>query len=247
MKFFGGEDIKLHQISAKTLGMLALRPHCPRCCWIKLKCKLPYQKFPGIFSSIDSYTKKVVHGHMDQNKTTPSWLHGIGNITGYITPPHYSKFQIPLTDHGILMTGTADAIFTLADGSISIVDYKTSRFSKAQSYSMPQYIVQLNGYAKIAETIGLGKVSKLALIYMEPQTTEQDAIAKDNNHDNGFKIDFQANIVNVELAPDKFLSPVIKKARKLLDLNIPPQSIANCKECNLLMQLYSRCHFSTDH
>ncbi len=245
MKFFGGEDIKLHQISAKTFGMLALRPHCPRCCWIKLKCKLPYQKFPGIFSSIDSYTKKVVHGYMDQHRSAPTWLQDIGNITGYIDPPHYSKFQIPLKDYGLLMTGVADVIFTLKDGTICIADYKTATFSKAQGILMPQYQVQLNGYAMIAEKIGLGKISKLALIYMEPQTTEHDATAKDNNHNNGFKMNFQANIVNVELAPDKFLSPVIKKARKLLDLNIPPQSTANCKECNLLMQLYCSCHFST--
>lgn len=237
MKFFGGEDIQLHQISAKTLGMLALRPHCPRCCWIKLKCKLPYQKFPGIFSSIDSYTKKVVHGYMDQHEIAPSWLHEIGIITGYINPPHYSKFQIPLPDYGILMTGTADAIFTLKDGTVSIADYKTSRFSKAQGYSMPQYIVQLNGYAKIAEKIGLGKVSKLSLVYTEPQTSEQDALLKVNNHDLGFKMDFHAKIVNVELFPDKFLLPVLKIAQELFALNNPPVGRVGCKECELMIGL----------
>ena len=237
MKFFGGEDITLHQISAKTLGMLALRPHCPRCCWIKLKCKLPYQKFPGIFSSIDAYTKKVVHGYMDQHKTAPPWVHDIGNITGYIVPPHYSKFQIPLAEYGILMTGAADLILTLEDGSICIADYKTSRFSRAHAASMPQYTVQLNGYAMIAEKIDLGKVSKLALIYMEPRTTELDATAKDNNHGNGFKMDFHANIVNVELAPGKFLSPVLKTAQQLLALGTPPEGRVGCKDCALMNDL----------
>lgn len=237
MKFFGGENIKLNQISAKTLGMLALKPYCPRCCWIKLKCKLPYQKFPGIFSSIDSYTKKVVHGYMDQHNCPPPWLKEIGGITGYIDPPHYSKFQIPLQEYRILMTGAADLILSLEDGSICIVDYKTSRFSKAQAASIPQYQVQLNGYAMIAERIGLGKVSKLALVYMEPQTKKQDAIDKDNNHDNGFKMDFFANIINVELAPDKFLSPVLKTAQELFVLDRLPKGMTDCNNCELLSEI----------
>ncbi len=237
MKFFGGEDIQLHQISAKTLGMLALRPHCPRCCWIKLKCKLPYQRFPGIFSSIDSYTKKVVHGYMDQNKSAPPWLRDIGNITGYINPPHYSKFQTPFREYGILMTGTADLILTLKEGTICIADYKTARFSKAQVILMPQYQVQLNGYAKIAEKIGMGHVSKLALIYMEPQTTEQDAIAKDNYCDDGFKMPFSAYIVSVATDPEKFLNPVLKTAQELLVLDRPPKGRDGCKECELLRSM----------
>ena len=218
--------------------MLALKPYCPRCCWIKLKCKLPYQKFPGIFSSIDSYTKKVVHGYIDQHHTAPTWLQEIGNITGYINPPHYSKFQIPLQEYGILMTGVADAIFTLEDGTICIADYKTSRFSKAQDSSMPQYIVQLNGYAKIAEKIGLGKVSKLTLIYMEPQTSEEDAIDKGNNNNgHGFKMEFNANIINVHLDPDKYLSSVLNTAQEIFALNKPPEERKTCKECELLNNL----------
>jgi len=50
------------RISAKTLGELALPDFCPRCFWLKLHAKhLPLQIFPGIFSSIDAYTKRVVH------------------------------------------------------------------------------------------------------------------------------------------------------------------------------------------
>jgi hypothetical protein len=49
------------QISAKNLGSLALQDFCPRCFYLKLKLrfKLPFQIFPGIFSSIDSYSKKI--------------------------------------------------------------------------------------------------------------------------------------------------------------------------------------------
>ena len=48
--------------SAKNLGELALPDSCPRCFWLKLRARqLPFQIFPGIFSSIDAYTKRVAH------------------------------------------------------------------------------------------------------------------------------------------------------------------------------------------
>lgn len=60
------EQIK---ISAKNLGQVALEDFCPRCYWIKLKTsnKLPYQIFPGIFSSIDAYTKKCAHALIEKD------------------------------------------------------------------------------------------------------------------------------------------------------------------------------------
>lgn len=56
------------KISAKNLGALAIPDACPRCFWIKNNIKsLPYQIFPGIFSSIDAYTKTgiTVSGMVD--------------------------------------------------------------------------------------------------------------------------------------------------------------------------------------
>ena len=61
------------QISGKDLGALAMRDFCPRCFWIQRRTKLPWQIFPGIFSSIDSYSKKVVHGQFDKSGM-PGWL-----------------------------------------------------------------------------------------------------------------------------------------------------------------------------
>ncbi|MEK7873958.1 MAG: hypothetical protein AAB502_08910, partial [Chloroflexota bacterium] len=56
-------------ISAKNLGGFAGPDACERCLWIGLHGKLPYQIFPGIFRSIDSYTKKVVHGFFRRTGT----------------------------------------------------------------------------------------------------------------------------------------------------------------------------------
>ena len=48
----------MKKVCAKTLGMPSF---CPRCFWLQMHYKLPYQIFPGIFSNIDSYTKNLVH------------------------------------------------------------------------------------------------------------------------------------------------------------------------------------------
>ncbi|MDO8465291.1 MAG: hypothetical protein Q7S46_08580 [Gallionella sp.] len=64
------------RISAKDLGTLAMEGFCARCFWIQRHAPegLPYQIFPGIFSSIDSYSKKVIHGWFDQRGGAPQWL-----------------------------------------------------------------------------------------------------------------------------------------------------------------------------
>ncbi len=83
-------------ISAKTLGGLALKTFCPRCFWIKMRCenKLPFQIFPGIFSSIDSYTKKITNLSYEKTKSVPKWMSSFGEIVKPVTAPHYSKFSI---------------------------------------------------------------------------------------------------------------------------------------------------------
>lgn len=49
------------RISAKTLGELACADFCSRCFWLKAKAKkLPFQIFPGIFSSGIPGTQTII-------------------------------------------------------------------------------------------------------------------------------------------------------------------------------------------
>jgi len=166
------------RISAKDLGELAKPGFCPRSFWLKRKARpLPFQIFPGIFSSIDAYTKRVVHGWVDE-LGLPAWLEGVGEITGYIDPPSYHTFQMHVKAYDILLTGTADAILELADGSVAIIDYKTAKYTANQDKLLPMYAAQLNGYAMIAEHLGMGDVSELALMDCEPVTDEDTATSE---------------------------------------------------------------------
>ena len=184
------------RISGKDLGALAMDTSCPRCFWVNRKAPagLPHQIFPGIFSSIDFYTKKIVHGWFDRQGAAPTWLSEFGVLRAYIDPPHFSKFQMIDESTNILLTGAPDAIFVRNDGSHLIGDYKTARFTKNQDSLLPVYEVQLNSYALIAEAIGISPVSAIALIYAEPRTEQADADRKENHDASGFSIGFAAKI-----------------------------------------------------
>jgi len=227
------------RISGKTLGELAVGSFCPRCFWLKLKMRnrLPFQIFPGIFSSIDSYTKQVVHARFDRHQAMPEWLAGLGDIAGYIEPPHWQQFNAVIDRHNILLTGVPDGLFVRPDESLLIVDYKTARFTTAQDELLPMYEVQLNAYALIAEACGLGRVSGFALIYMEPMT---DSTVDFNAHCNDirFSMGFSAHVREVNLDKDQ-LEPLLAKARELGDRSTPATGRAGCPDCDKARQVAS--------
>ena len=88
-------------ISATELGSYAGFRFCPRCAWIRMHVRaLPWQGFPGIFSSIDRYTKQVVTGHLQREGRLPSWMDEVGDTAEHIDPPHWSKFQATDGENG---------------------------------------------------------------------------------------------------------------------------------------------------
>ena len=235
------------RISAKNLGALALPNCCLRCFWLRLRMqhRLPFQSFPGIFSSIDVFTKRVVHAHFDQHGRAPDWLSDLGEISGYHEPPHYSKFNTLDEEYNILITGTADGIFDRTDKSILIVDYKTARFTGKQDSLFPLYEVQLNAYAMIGECCGFSPVSGLALIYMEPMT---DA-GQDRRQCRafGFEMGFNAHVLEVDVDPS-LVRPLLAKTRKICESRVAPPSRPGCKDCRQVEELVSiRCAEPRSH
>ncbi len=224
-------------ISAKNLGGVAMPGFCPRCFWITEHAEgIPYQIFPGIFSSIDAYGKRLVHGWFDRHQSAPPWLSPLGNVKGYVNPPHYSKFSILDRASNVNLRGTPDGILVMGDGSHLIVDYKTAKFTDHQDALFPMYQVQLNAYAVIGEQKGLAPVSGLALIYTEPVTDHVTAAKDAYQNPSGFLMEFSAHIRWVELAPAT-IPPLLARVREIYDLRRPPQPRADCKDCSLLQSL----------
>ncbi len=226
------------RISAKMLGELALPNFCPRCFWLKLRLgnRLPFQIFPGIFSSIDSYTKQIVHSWFDKHGCPPSWLNCLGDIKGYRPPPNYSTFRVLDRQNNILLTGTPDAVFVKTDGSYIIADYKTARYTGNQDALMPMYQVQLNCYGLIGQQCGLKPVSDLALIYMEPMTDMASAAHDSSHHDNGFNMKFSASVHKVPVDVIG-IRPLLGRVREISEMSSAPAGCNGCGDCQLLERL----------
>jgi hypothetical protein len=229
------------RISGKDLGAVALPDFCPRCFWIKLRCRgqLPFQIFPGIFSSIDAYTKRVVHAWFDEFNGPPPWLSALGGITGYKQPPTYHSFNTIEKEFGILLTGSPDGVLVRGDGSYMIVDYKTAKFTGTQDKLHRMYEGQLNSYAFIGEQKGFSPVTGLALIYMEPVTDSVAANHNQNRRSEGFALSFAAKVLPVTLDLT-MLRPLFRTTRETWELSEPPAKTPTCADCTKLDDLINR-------
>ena len=222
------------QISAKALGAMAMPDFCPRCFYIKLHTKkLPWQIFPGIFSTIDAYTKKIVHAWIDLSvdretrKDSRDFLGDFG-VLAYEKTPHWSKFKME-TPQGITLTGGMDDLWRVPEGYV-IPDYKTAKFTANADKLLPMYRTQLNGYAKIAEATGITPVKSIVLIYFEPQTLP--GYVEVGHHKNHFDMTFKPHVLSLALDINS-IDPLLDRARAIYDGAIPDFG-EGCKDCAAL-------------
>ncbi len=225
-------------VSATELGYYASSRFCPHCAWVRLNVKnLPFQGFPGIFSTIDRYNKLIVKNHFQRENALPVWLGKLGEVAAYVDPPHWSRFKVLEDASGVTVRGEADGIFQMADHSYTIVDYKTAKVSRAQHAMFRSYETQLNAYAYIGERLGLSPVRRLALVYMEPQTDEETVLDPQLVDASGFSMSFQATIVDVALKPEILIPPLLRRVKEVSEMELPPAGRPGCRDCKALDSL----------
>jgi hypothetical protein len=226
------------RISAKNLGELALPNFCPRCFWIKLhnKYRLPYQIFPGIFASIDSYSKKITNLRFDRQKYLPGWFAGFGPLGKPIKIPSLDRFCIVDTETNIKLRGIPDEMFLRENGSYFIADYKTAKFTDKHDELYPMYDVQLNAYAYIAEKTSYSPVTGLGLVYYEPMTDITLNNIDSFIHGDGFSMNFVAKLLPIDLRPDN-IQQLLHRARQIYDQPEAPERGRNCKDCDILDEI----------
>lgn len=194
---------------------------------------------PGIFSSIDAYGKRLVHDFFDQHKALPDWFPDIGQVKSYVPGHrlHWSRFRIEHPETKIVLRGTPDDVFQVADGSHHVVDYKTAKATEKQDELFPMYLVQLNVYAFIGQDGILNPISALSLIYMEPQTDVAVDRIPDLTSKDGFSLKFKATLKSVELKAPTLIPELLCKAREIYDRANPPDGKESCRDCELLDRL----------
>ena len=226
------------RISAKNLGLLTLPDACERCFWMRAKLgwKSPWAIMPGIFSSIDAFSKRAILAYFETNGHFPPWISGRWSDAIPLPTPHHSTFRLTDPETGIVLTGVPDLMLGLPRRRLAILDLKTARYSKHQDSLLPMYQVQLNGYALIAESLGMGHVEALGLVYGEPPPNDQNKGLDALVDDCGFRMPFKATAMPIELNR-ALIPPLLRRAKTLLDMKNPPESQEGCKECKMVYEM----------
>ncbi|KKQ97512.1 MAG: hypothetical protein UT24_C0047G0008, partial [Candidatus Woesebacteria bacterium GW2011_GWB1_39_12] len=104
-----------------------------RCFWIERKLGKAPSIFPGIFSTLDSLTKKSVKRSYLERNCLPEWL----PIKNAARPIEFPRISVPMLKYGNwILTGDPDEVLEMNDGSYHIVDYKTAKFTTNFHFSI---------------------------------------------------------------------------------------------------------------
>jgi hypothetical protein len=230
------------RISAKNLGILALPDCCERCFWMRAKLgwKSPWAIMPGIFSSIDGYSKRAILASYEKNCYFPPWIAGRWSDARPLPTPHHSTFRLTDPETGIVLTGVPDLILGFPNRRLAILDLKTARYSNHQDFLLPMYQIQLVGYALIAEGLGMGTVEALGLVYGEPPPNDDNRGLDALVDDGGFSMPFRTTAETIEL-DRTLIPPLLKRAKTLLEMESPPEGQEGCKECRLVYEMARLC------
>lgn len=211
-------------VSVKLLASLNMPTVCARCWWIEHQIGLPWQRFPGIFSTIAGYTEWAANLMFERHDR--EWLPE--GVVDTIKAPTWRDFHATDPQTGITLRGSPDWIGTYdADHrQWHVVDFKTAIITRGQDELLPLYQAQLNGYAWIAEQRG-AKVVSMSIVYAEPNTAQ-------------VLVDDEGPTLRLRFVPRPVeriqVPPLLKVAEAILGHNRPPApqwgpDKESCKEC----------------
>lgn len=191
---------------------------------------------PGIFSSIDTYSKRAILAYFERHGRFPPWISGRWSDATPLPTPHHSTFRLTDSKTNIVLTGVPDLLVGLPGNGLAILDLKTARFSEHQDELLPMYQIQLNGYALIAEGLDMGHVEALGLVYCEPPAGDGDRDLDALVGDQGFTMPFRATAVPVELDRG-IIGPLLKRAKEILGLEKAPREREGCGDCRMVGEM----------
>lgn len=202
----------------------------------KLGWKSPWAIMPGIFSSIDGFSKRAILAYFEKTGHFPPWIAGRWADVRPLESPHHSTFRLTDPETGIVLTGVPDLMLGLPSNRLAILDLKTARYSKHQDILLPMYQVQLVGYALIAEKLGMGHVEALGLVYGEPPANDDNTGLDALVDDCGFSMPFKATAMPIEL-DRALIPPLLRRAKEILGLEKAPRGRDGCKDCRLVEEM----------
>lgn len=195
---------------------------------------------PGIFSSIDGFSKRAILASYEKTGHFPPWIAGRWSDVRPLKSPHHSTFRLVDPKTGIVLTGVPDLMLGLPNDRLAILDLKTARYSRHQDALLPMYQVQLVGYALIAESLAMGTVEDLGLIYGEPPPNDDNRGLDALVDDYGFSMPFKTTAMSIAL-DRALIPPLLRRAKEILDMEKAPGGREGCKDCRLAEKMVGIC------
>jgi len=229
-------------ISARNAGQVELDKYCPRCCWYLLHNKrMPFQMgMPGIMFYLERFQKAFILDHFTESEPFAESFGMVSKCTGPVEFPFSSSFLHQET--GVMVTARPDMMLRNPDGSICLLDLKTSRPDGGGKCFLPQYAIQLIGYSWVTEKNGVGKVGSAGLVYCSVDIAEfmKDPLGFMVNQ--GFYVPFEFITHEVTLDYPRFFK-CLEEVNAVWQSARPPAGKNGCKDCALLTKL---CDFESD-
>jgi hypothetical protein len=195
---------------------------CRRCYYLKVTQKDTRPgAFPKIFQAIDAQMRMRFDG-----KRTEEVLPHLPPGTLDCGDQRVQSLPIrrPNRDSGIQIRGKLDALIRFDDGSIAVVDFKTTSVS---GRNVETYTRQLSAYAYALENpapgyLALRPVRRLGLLIFEPQSFSSQA--------NAASFSGSLSWAEIPFSHDVFLK-FLDEVASVLDLDAPPPTTEGCTWC----------------
>lgn len=231
------------RLSGRQLAQLNMPDFCPGCYWFERKYmerQYPFQiPMPGVFSTIDAFSKNSVHAYVDEFGRLPEGLPDVGLVSGYMESRklHWRNFQLHDPETNITMTGSPDDVIILENGDYIILDYKTARYTKTQDKLFPLYEGQLNVYAYMAERLWGKPPAALYLVYFDPQSKIINEGFLDENESTAVPaLSFDLKTLPVELHGEEFVRDLLRRGRAIYDEEQAPDHIDQCSNHGCMLE-----------
>ena len=219
------------RISAKQLGYLAKENFCPRCFYIgyHLQFKYPGTVFAGILNKLDAIQKKSAVKYHDKFVHLPAWLEQDGIIGTPQPCPGPKNFITTIDD--VVLSGSIDLLVRTPQNELIIVDFKTASPKNGYDPFLPVYDIQLQGYAKITQDLGLGKVVGLYLVYFNACTNiTADTVTNHVNEEN-LEVSFKVEVKKSAVDPETKILPLLQTFKQIVLSETIPEKVPGCLEC----------------
>jgi hypothetical protein len=204
---------------------------------LHLNFKHPFDIFPPIFGDFDVRQKRFTRLHLERHGELPA---SFGPFAGPYTFVDVASLKLWDQPTNIIVRGEPDIVCKDDKGRLTVLDFKTSRFSKGQDPLRPLYEAQVSLYAFLLEALGRGDAARAGLVYFEPVLDESDDDLLKTLTKKGLRQDWITTPFEFDIDRDNVRS-LLSAVRKLYDLSLPPdcnRKGKNCRDCGRLKQIY---------